>query len=263
MKSSGIDAAMETFKFVNDMDDASVRDEEVEDSELTSETSLVKMLRRRFEEFISNFASNSELKAQYNEPYWPFLKNLTLWGYEGSFYKLMRLMCKNAPNLISLNLNNSDIYDEFPDPPELSQVVQFPEKLQKLTAQIDVFHDYECEYHSNIQIMHITNVDPLYAYEEDSSGNFEEIFTHPRDVEKLARKLAKSSVKFLELDYVIFQLNEELEEVNVEMIYQILSAVECLLIKCRSDPNFMSPTLVQRLLKRNRGIRNLSKSTTG
>ena len=168
MKSSGIDTAVETFKFVNDMDDASVGDEELEDSELTSETSLVKMVRRRFEEFISNFASNSELKAQYNEPYWPFLKNLTLWGYEGSFYKLMRLICKNAPNLISLNLDNSDIHDEFPDPPELSQVVHFPETLQKLTAQIDVFDDYECEYHSNIQIMHITNVDPLYAYEEDS-----------------------------------------------------------------------------------------------
>ena len=68
MKSSGIDAAMETSKFVNDMDDASVGDEELEDSELTSETSPVKMLRRRFEEFISNFASNSELKGQYNEP---------------------------------------------------------------------------------------------------------------------------------------------------------------------------------------------------
>ena len=35
MKSSGIDAAMETSKFVNDMDDASVGDEELEDSELT------------------------------------------------------------------------------------------------------------------------------------------------------------------------------------------------------------------------------------
>ena len=238
MKSSGIDAAMETSKFVNDMDDASVGDEELEDSELTSETSPVKMVRRRFEEFISNFASNSELKAQYNEPYWPFLKNLTLWGYEGSFYKLMRLICKNAPNLISLNLDNSDIHDEFPDPPELSQVVHFPEKLQKLTAQIDVFHDYECEYHSNIQIMHITNVDPLYAYEEDSSGNFEEIFTHPRDVEKLAQKLAKSSVKFLELDYIILELDEETEE----KIYQTLSAVECLLVKSRSDPKYMSPT---------------------
>ena len=51
MKSSGIDAAMETSKFVNDMDDASVGDEELEDSELTSETSPVKMVRRRFEEF--------------------------------------------------------------------------------------------------------------------------------------------------------------------------------------------------------------------
>ena len=45
MKSSGIDAAMETSKFVNDMDDASVGDEELEDSELTSETSPVKMLK--------------------------------------------------------------------------------------------------------------------------------------------------------------------------------------------------------------------------
>ena len=150
-----------------------------------------------FDEFISCFASNPKLKSLNNEPYWPCLKNLTLWGYEGSFYKLMGLICKNAPNLISLNLDNSVIHDEFPDPPELSQVVHFPEKLQKLTAQIDVFHDYECEYHSNIQIMHITNVDPLYAYEEDSSGNFEEIFTHPRDVEKLAQKLAKSLSSFL------------------------------------------------------------------
>ena len=192
-----------------------------------------------FDEFISCFASNPKLKSLNNEPYWPCLTNLTLWGYEGSFYKLMGLICKNAPNLISLNLDNSVIHDEFPDPPELSQVVHFPEKLQKLTAQIDVFHDYECEYHSNIQIMHIImDVDPLYAYEEDSSGNFEEIFTQSRDVEKLARKLAKSSVKFLELDYIILELDEETEE----KIYQTLSAVECLLVKSRSDPKYMSPT---------------------
>ena len=29
------------------------------------------------------------------------------------------------------------------------------------------------------------------------------------------------------------------------MIIQTLSAVECLLIKCRSDPNFMSPTFLK------------------
>ena len=68
--------------------------------------------------------------------------------------------------------------------------------------------------------------------------NFEETFTHPSDVEKLARKLAKSSVKFLELDYVILELDEETEE----KIYQTLSAVECLLIKCHLDPKYMSPT---------------------
>ena len=60
-------------------------------------------------------------------------------------------------------------------------------------------------------------------------------------MEKLARKLAKSSVKFLELDYVILELDEETEE----KIYQTLSAVECLLIKCRLDPNFMSPTFLE------------------
>ena len=31
----------------------------------------------------------------------------------------------------------------------------------------------------------------------------------------------------------------------MEMIIQTLSAVECLLIKCRSDPNFMSPTFLK------------------
>ena len=50
--------------------------------------------RFTFDEFISCFASNPKLKSLNNEPYWPCLKNLTLWGYEGSFYKLMRLMCK-------------------------------------------------------------------------------------------------------------------------------------------------------------------------
>ena len=70
-------------------------------------------------------------------------------------------------------------------------------------------------------------------------------WTPPTKIYKKFSIVAKSSVKFLELDYVIFQLNEELEEVNVEMIIQTLSAVECLLIKCRSDPNFMSPTFLK------------------